>query len=225
MDNESLANQRKIASEQSLGLSDDVIYKSVRHLLKTYHQMDGKLLDFGAGKGAFLKSLSSDFKYEMHAIDLMRSEVDSVTWHVHDLNQPFPLADFDFDVVTAIEVIEHLENPRGMIRDLWSSLKPGGRVVVTTPNNESYRALLSYTLRGHFVAFTDSSYPAHITALNRLDLKRILQETGFKNIEFSYTNQGQVPKASGLTWQGVSFGQLKGLRFSDNVLVTALKPS
>ena len=219
-----LKKKRQEASAHSMGMSLDVIYDEVVNVLRRKKADQGLLLDFGAGRGQFLEMIKSQFEFELHGIDLMHTQLEGIQWFVHDLNQRFPLGENNYDVVTAIEVIEHLENPRHMLRDLFKVLKPGGRLVVTTPNNESWRSLLSYVVRGHFVAFTESSYPAHITALNRMDLIRILKESGFEDIEFSYTNEGMLPKVSKLTWQSCSMGLLKGLRYSDNLIVSAIKP-
>ncbi len=60
-----------------------------------------------------------------------------------DLNNPIQGYASYFDVVVAAEVIEHLENPRCMVRDLFRLCRPGGSVIVTTPNNESLRAVIS----------------------------------------------------------------------------------
>ena len=51
------------------------------------------------------------------------------------------------DVVTALEVIEHLENPRAFCRELARVAKPGGWVVVTTPNQLSLLSLLSLVVK------------------------------------------------------------------------------
>lgn len=218
-----LLKKRKIASAQSLGLSDRVIYKNVINLLRKHNLQRGLLLDYGAGQGEFLKLLKNHSNFKLHGIDLMKSNIEGIKWLVHDLNQPICLESEKYDIITAIEVIEHLENPRQTVRDLYKILKPGGRIILTTPNNESWRSVISYIIRGHFVAFTESSYPAHITALNRVDIYRVLIEAGFKDIHFSYTNTGMVPSIPNLTWQKCSLGLLKGLRYSDNLLVTAIK--
>ena len=57
-----------------------------------------------------------------------------------------------------------------------------------------------------------------------IDLKRILSEAGFEEIEFRYTNHGSLPKFTGATWGQVSGGLLKGKRFSDNVIICGRKP-
>jgi hypothetical protein len=82
---------------------------------------------------------------------------------------------------------------------------------------------MALVIRGHHVAFDDSCYPAHITALLRKDLVRILIEAGFSDVRFQFTNAGGVPKMPIVTWQQVSFGLLKGCRFSDNVIATAVR--
>jgi hypothetical protein len=78
-------------------------------------------------------------------------------------------------------------------------------------------------MRGHFVDFGDSSYPAHITALMRKDITRILIEAGFNPPQFSFTNVGKIPRLPKYRWQHLPFVSLGGLRFSDNLLAITQK--
>ena len=96
-------------------------------------------------------------------------------------------------------------------------------LILSTPNNESFRSILTLLFRGHYAHFREKSYPAHITALLRKDLERILTEAGFTTARFHYTNSGMLPRVR-FSWQQVSFGVLGGLRFSDNVIAIAQKP-
>jgi len=66
---------------------------------------------------------------------------------------------------------------------------------------------------------------AHITALLRKDLVRILSEAGFSDVRFHFTDHGGLPKLPAVSWQQVSLGLLKGCRFSDNVIATAKAPT
>jgi 2-polyprenyl-3-methyl-5-hydroxy-6-metoxy-1,4-benzoquinol methylase len=142
----------------------------------------------------------------------------AVGWIQADLNSPLPCPDASFDAIISTEVIEHLENPRAVFREFSRLLRPGGRLLLTTPNQESIRSLASLISRGHHVAFLDESYPAHLTALVRRDLERLCMETGFEPPAFWYTDSGAVPKWTSLTWQRVSGGLLRGRWFSDNLL-------
>lgn len=221
-ESDSLLQHRKEAADLSLGLSDQVIYKkAIGHLKKIGAKKNH--LDYGSGQGVFLKQLHKEFPHlNFTGVDIMAKPHDFVAeidWYSCDLNGATPLAAAQYDSITALEIIEHLENPRHFFRELFRLLKPSGQVIVSTPNNESWRSLLSYWKRGHFVAFTDTSYPAHITALNRKDLLRAAREAGFYFIDWAYTNRGCLPGFTKRTWQGVSLGLLRGLRYSDNLFV------
>jgi 2-polyprenyl-3-methyl-5-hydroxy-6-metoxy-1,4-benzoquinol methylase len=184
-------------------------------------------LEFGSGVGNFLKFLRAQrFKNDLTGADIMSRPgglPDDVKWIEADLNHPIALPDGSFDLIVAIEVIEHLENPRAAVREMARLLTPGGLLVLTTPNQESLRSLLSVVVQGHFVAFTGNNYPAHITALLGQDLARIFAEAGLQVKAHRFTNEGGLPKRPGLKWQTLSFGLLKGKWFSDNQMMVGVK--
>lgn len=109
-----------------------------------------------------------------------------------DLDGALPLADGSGDVVVSVETIEHLENPRALMRELARIVRPGGTVVVTTPNQLSALSLLTLVVRQRFGAFQDVHYPAHRTALLPVDLQRIAAEAGLIDVRISYTGAGRM---------------------------------
>jgi len=87
----------------------------------------------------------------------------------------------NFDLVTAIEVIEHVESPIGFLRNIGNLLVPGGAAVITTPNVESLPARLKFLLRGKIRTMDEQGEPTHISPiftdlLDRQYLKRTLLE-------------------------------------------------
>lgn len=218
-------DKNNLAIKQSLGSSHDEIYSLAYALLEKKGNR-GAILDFGSGKGKFLKEISKLNFFKKTGADLMdRPEglAPEIEWIQGDLNHALALEDSTFDVIISLEVIEHLENPRKMIRELKRLLKPRGLLIISTPNNESFRSIVSLIFRGHFVSFLHKDYPAHITALVGLDLERIFNENNFSNFSLSYINKGLVPGMKGITWQKISFGLLQGKRFSDNVFALGIK--
>jgi 2-polyprenyl-3-methyl-5-hydroxy-6-metoxy-1,4-benzoquinol methylase len=219
--------QRVKAAEASGGTSSGPILDAA---LRALHQVQagGNLLEFGAGTGNFLHQLlANEYQGAMTGCDILPRPAGlpaEISWIQADLNDPLVIPDESFDVIVSTEVIEHLENPRAMIREFWRLLRPAGKVVLTTPNQESLRSLTALIFLGHHVAFQDSCYPAHITALLRADLRRIFAEAGFEEVRFSFTNHGSIPKFPHLTFQQVSSGLLHGRWFSDNLICVAVKP-
>ncbi len=215
-----LETHRKNASDLSLGLSHDRIYQKTFEILK--NKTGPHHLDFGAGRGVFVTQLRKLHpQLQITAIDLMDKPTHldpSIRWFAQDLNQTIDIPPNSFDSISAIEIIEHLENPRHVFRELYRVLKPNGHLVLTTPNNESMRSILSYIFRGHFVDFTGKSYPAHIVALNRLDLQHCAQEAGFQWCSWAYSNHGAIPGLTKLSWQKISLGMLNNRLFCDNIL-------
>jgi 2-polyprenyl-3-methyl-5-hydroxy-6-metoxy-1,4-benzoquinol methylase len=223
-----LKEQRLQAAEASGGISSEVIYERILSVIGEY-DLRGRALDYGAGVGSFTRKLGTAGRFDQIAgADILpRPEnlPSTIAWRQLDLNDADAIPAASFDVVIAAEVIEHLENPRQVAREWFRILKLGGTLILSTPNNESIRSLLSLLVFGHHVAFLDSCYPAHITALLRKDLVRILREAGFSDVRFHFTNHGGLPKLPGVSWQQVSLGLLKGCRFSDNVIATARTPA
>jgi 2-polyprenyl-3-methyl-5-hydroxy-6-metoxy-1,4-benzoquinol methylase len=224
----SLADHRSLAAEASGGSSSEPVYRAFLRVIAS-ELLRGDVLDFGAGKGLLTERIWRFGRFtSLTATDLMQRPnglPSEIHWIASDLNERSELPGATLDVVLACEILEHLENPRAVAREWFRVLRPGGTLVLSTPNNETWRALIALCFRGHFVAFGDRSYPAHITALLRRDLTRILKEAGFVPPKFLYTNDGGIPRFPKVTWQTISGGLLRGVRFSDNLLAVARKPS
>jgi 2-polyprenyl-3-methyl-5-hydroxy-6-metoxy-1,4-benzoquinol methylase len=222
-----LEEQRLHAAEASGGISSEVIYQRILSVIGEY-DLRGHALDYGAGVGTFTRKLLASGRFaQIDGADILpRPEnlPSAIAWRQLDLNSGDVIPAASVDVVIAAEVIEHLENPRQVAREWFRILRPGGTLVLSTPNNESMRSLMALLARGHYVAFLDSCYPAHITALLRKDLMRILTEAGFADIRFHFSDCGGLPKMPTVSWQQISLGLLKGCRFSDNVIATAKAP-
>ena len=223
---DNLQERRLANAVVTRGTSSGPIYDAVLAAAGPF--VHGDVLDFGAGSGtvasllAAMPAVSTVTAADLASYDGGVTEP-KVRWVQADLNEPLPLPARSFDLVVGAEIIEHLENPRAVAREWRRLLRPGGTVVMSTPNVECIRSLLALVVRGHFLSFTEPWYPAHITALTAADVQRVLTEAGFQGVRIGYTDHGRIPKIAA-TWQQVSLGALRGRRFSDNLFAVATAP-
>lgn len=210
-------------ARRSLGASSDAVYRMVSLALAEV-RAGGTLVDLGCGSGRVLPFLASQVSTYI-GVDVIRYDdfPEDVEFRQLDLDTgTAALPDATADIVTAIETIEHLENPRALIRELTRLAKPGGWVVVTTPNNRSLLSLASLVLKGHFNAFLGESYPAHITALVELDLRRMFGECGLGEVRVRFSLDGRIPGS------GRAFPRLVAKMFpggvSNTILIMGRKP-
>ena len=170
-------------AKQSLGASGDHIYQMVARIIAQRHSQGGVLVDVGCGQGKLYSLVNNGFNRYL-GVDAVRyddlpTQIEFIPFDL-DIGK-VPLPEQVADVVCAVEVIEHLENPRALMRELVRLTKPGGLVIVTTPNNLSLLSKLTLILKNQFNAFQEAPglYPAHITALLEIDLIRIFTMTLF----------------------------------------------
>lgn len=211
-------------AQKSLGASSNPIYQMVARTLTQRHPGGGELLDIGCGSGK-LWSFVGDHCDHYIGLDAVRypdlpAQTEFIPFDL-DIGKA-PLPDECGDVVCAIEIIEHLENPRAFMRELVRLTKPGGLVIVTTPNQLSLLSKLTLILKNQFNAFQEAPglYPAHITALLEIDFIRIATECKLNNLEISYSNQGRMPFTPWHWPQNLGF---RGRAFSDNILCVGQK--
>jgi 2-polyprenyl-3-methyl-5-hydroxy-6-metoxy-1,4-benzoquinol methylase len=218
------AMRRKVA-DSSGGSSSTKLRAKVLELIDKF-DLRGAVADFGAGRADLIRPLLEMDRFSsIVGVDLIERPSDlasCVQWCNADLNQPVAFASGSFDFVTSLGLIEYLENPYAFARELHRVLRPDGTAILTTPNNESWRALISLVVRGHFAAFSPLGVNINLTALVRGDLERILGFAGFSGIWFTYTGYGMIPKLP-VSWQAISGGLLGGVRYSDDLVVVCRK--
>jgi SAM-dependent methyltransferase len=91
--------------------------------------------------------------------DVTEADIEPLTETVQfaDLNQPLPFRDGQFDAVTCLEGIEHVLNPYLLLSELVRVVKPGGQIVVSTPNISNLYSRLIFLFTGTFYLFNPSS--------------------------------------------------------------------
>ena len=164
------------------------LHEAVAEAVTAHVPVGGHVLDIASGTGALCLRLN-DAGYRMSACDLVTENFrlhGTIPFRTLDLNTPFSKGISDrFDAITATEIIEHLENPRHFLRECNSLLKPGvkpgGKLILTTPNVDSALSRAIWITAGHFQWFSEKEYrtDGHIMPLTWWTLSRALRDTGF----------------------------------------------
>lgn len=137
-----------------------------------------KLLDFGCGAGGFLM-MAKDYASKVAGVekqDALRALFNEKNLDIFD--NPDEIHD-KFDVITMFHVLEHLPDPKSVIKELLNKLKDDGKLIIEVPNEDD--ALLSLYACKKFADFTHWS--CHLYSFNRKTLKKLLEDTG---IEINY---------------------------------------
>jgi len=137
-------------AHQSLGIGPWGIYDLV---LETMGPLEGKrILDTPGGGGGFAAKLSEMGAYAVSG-DIVPGDEHEVSLRL-DLNNYLPLQSESFDMITCIEGIEHVHNGFQLISEFGRLVRPGGTLIVTTPNMQNLRSRIKFLLKGTFSGLT-----------------------------------------------------------------------
>ena len=181
-------------ARQSLGISEQAVYEMVARSLSKRDAGGELVLDVGCGAGNLWPFVRKRFARYV-GMDVVRyegfpSEAEFCCTNLETDRIPF--AEGRADAVLAVETIEHLENPRAFMRALVKLAKPGGWIIVTTPNIANLLSLLTLTGKQRFAAFQDCDYPAHISPVLAVDLQRMADECDLQEIALEYSLHGRI---------------------------------
>ncbi len=115
-----------------------------RRLILSVTQINnGKLLDIGAGTGAFVSHMQSN-GWQVTGLEpdesARRNALEANKVNLIEPGAFFDFPDESFDVITMWHVLEHVHQLHGYMEKLKKILKPGGKIFIAVPNYTSYDA-------------------------------------------------------------------------------------
>ena len=160
-----------------------------------------KLLDFGAGQGYmtqkighYLSSKGLALEDRLHAceIDPENYKYDGIVCQKIHENSEIPFSSNTFDLIYSIEVLEHMPRPYDFFNEAFDKLKPGGKLIFSTPNISNFKSRMRFLLTGYYEMYGPLSIQeknagrlcGHIMPLSYNNYHYGLRKSGFNNIEF-----------------------------------------
>ncbi len=152
-------------------------FKKYLNLIKKISGRTGKLFDVGAATGFFLV-LAKDSGFTVSGVEISdfaaqkarEKGLNVVTGTLSDVN----FVDSTYDVMTLLDVIEHMPNPENDIKIAGKMLRSGGLVVINTPDSGSLLAMALGT-KWHLIL-----PPEHIHYFNENGVRSLLRRNGFE---------------------------------------------
>jgi 2-polyprenyl-3-methyl-5-hydroxy-6-metoxy-1,4-benzoquinol methylase len=160
----------------------------------------GRVLDLGCGDGSMTRRLRALQRFSVAGADIARRGDPGEPFFQVDLNGPLDLARLgQFDAVVCLEVIEHLRNPWKLAEDCHRLLRPGGILVLSTPNVITGRSRLLFLLRGDLAWFDldERVHSGHINPILPWELEHVLGSSGFAIERIDTTPEERLR-----TWKG-----------------------
>ncbi|HUJ41812.1 MAG TPA: methyltransferase domain-containing protein [Candidatus Acidoferrales bacterium] len=208
-------------------------YQGMMPAIEKYSSPPGRVLDIGCYLGVFL-DVARRRGWQTVGVEPSAWAAQRTREQGHQvINAPLRRSNLpaaSFDLITLWDVIEHLHDPLGQLREIHSLLRPGGAFALTTMDTGSLYAKMCgrrwpWYMRMHLYYFT------------RGTLARMLEEAGFEVLEIARARRivslryflekaGAVlrPVAPLLELLAVPFGSLYiSVDFGDNIIVLARK--
>ena len=167
---------------RNLALEKNYKLKQITYVLNYLKKIKpSKILDIGCGHGWLLSSLSNN--WDKHGVEISKFASINASEHAKVfLGNIDNFKGSGFDIITALHVIEHHRKPENLIKKIYKILKPGGTLILETPDFDSAAA------RRYGKKFRLLHDKTHISLFSQDSLIRFVRKNKFKifNINYPY---------------------------------------
>jgi len=147
----------------------EIIFRERIFYLKQFLPPGSSILDFGCGQGIFVK-IAKKFGYQVFGYDIDPK----ATADFYSLKE---IPNHFFDAVVCFDVIEHVDNPQKILKNIRQKLKPNGLLFLTTPNR---LGLAGRIIKNKFWGLVPQG---HKNVFTLSQMEGFLKTAGFKIIE------------------------------------------
>jgi ubiquinone/menaquinone biosynthesis C-methylase UbiE len=169
-------------------------------------------LDAGCGRGNYLLDETRNAFSYVEGVDIEQASVEGnrTCNHITIASlESVPLPSSEHDIVTMLWVLEHLADPKKVVREMFRLLKSGGSLIAITPNAESlllrikriFSQQLVYTINRRWYGREEQDvFPTQYRANSQKKLVQILTEAGFTSVRVEYNEDPSYTSWNQLTY-------------------------
>lgn len=154
------------------------------------------VLEIGCGNGSFLQKILREKTPHAAGLELNKEMVlicqqKNLPVKHELLSEHKRLNQAKYDVICAFQVLEHINDVAVFMKDMIACLKPGGKLILSTPNNDPY-------YMGYNKLETFNLPPHHIGLWNESAYKKVIQHLGLRLKAVRYS---ETPSFKGIVYQ------------------------
>lgn len=140
---------------------------------------NSEILEIGCGKGSFIKHISENFNCNAVGLELNTSKVQDIVILNETIEFHSEYNTEKYDVVCSFQVMEHIYNIDSFLNSSIKSLKKGGYLIISVPNNDSF-------IKHDFPNDILNLPPHHMGWWNEESLKKALNFFSLKHISTKF---------------------------------------
>lgn len=187
--------EKKVWGSQTASLSIFNSYcLSVKYGLESIAGVKGKVLDVGCGAGAFtaaLKLYRSDLSlvgldFSQRCIQMAKQKHKEIKFVQGNVDQ-MPFKNESFDAVVSNHLLEHLDEPKAAVVEIYRVLKPKGVFYSSTPLEGNWSSLVRWLSLVPKFRENRLKYLGHTQSFNKEDYLKLLEGTGLAIKEVNWS--------------------------------------
>jgi 2-polyprenyl-3-methyl-5-hydroxy-6-metoxy-1,4-benzoquinol methylase len=159
------------------------VWKKRFNILKKFDHSNGekRFLDVGCAFGGFMQ-VAKEACYTPYGVEISDYAASFAAQRFGESNifigsiEDIKLPSNFFSIVTMVEVIEHIFDPKKALMNIFNSMKKGGCLLIQTANITGLQAKI-YGKNYHYYL------PGHVSYFSKKNLKNLLFETGFCRVK------------------------------------------